>query len=91
MDKRQAEIEKLKAVHSFPGPYTFRIIGLNQPGYEASVLEALSHLELQKLGEKYSENKKHLSLTLQIIAEKPEVVLDTYALLAKLPAIKYIL
>ena len=87
----QELIEKLEAAHTFPSPYTFRIIGLNLPNYESSILEALNHLQVKKVSERYSENRKHLSLTLQINAERPQVVLETYEMLAKLPNVKYVL
>ena len=91
MATNQELIDKLEAAHTFPCPYTFRIIGLNLPDYESSVLEALNHLQVQKMGERYSENKKHLSLTLQIHAERAQVVLETYEVLGKLPSVKYVL
>jgi len=91
MATNQELIDKLEAAHTFPGPYIFRIIGLNLPDYESSILEALNHLQVQKVGERYSENKKHLSLTLQINAERAQVVLDTYEMLGKFPNVKYVL
>ena len=91
MSERSQLIEKLESAHTFPGPYTFRIIGNNHADLPAAVEKALSNLVIQELTKKLSKNNNHLALKVKVIAPTPESVLDAYALLSALELVRYVL
>lgn len=74
-------LEKLKAAHSFPCAYTFKLIGDNDPALEKSALAEL-HAVLPdatpKISSRTSAKGNHLSLTLVLDVPDAETVQDLY-------------
>jgi putative lipoic acid-binding regulatory protein len=75
-------IELLKANHTFPGPYVFKIIGLNENNFLDRVLRAaqleLGSLQIPTHTSRVAEGGRHISVTLELIAEDAEQVLSLY-------------
>ena len=84
-------IEKLESAHSFPGSYTFRVIGENHPDFPPSIEEALSNYTIQKTTQQRSNKGNHLSVRVTIMAPSPEAVLKSYEALSILNYVKYVL
>lgn len=88
-------IELLESVHSFPGPYTFKIITQNdstvQAAVAAEVQKSLSLPSLPEFSTRTSENGKHASLTLEITLQKAEDVHTVYRALEQVPGVLLLL
>ncbi len=88
-------IDLLKANHSFPGPYTFKVIIENRPDLLTEVMVLLD----QELKRALSGNKtqressggKHASLTLELVMTTAEEIHLVYAALDKIPGVVLIL
>jgi putative lipoic acid-binding regulatory protein len=91
MNKKQDLIEKLENAHSFPGPYTLKVIGENLPDFREMVLSSLGELTVQQTSERLSSNKRHLSLTIVVLSPSAEAILDAYERLSQLQTVKYVL
>ena len=67
-------IELLESVHSFPGPYTFKIIATNDEAVLKNIVvvirETLNLESLPSYSSRVSESGKHASLTVEIVLEK---------------------
>ncbi len=85
--------ELLEATHSFPGPYTFKVIGLAQSEFESSVLGELA----KKLGptsnvsKRLSADGKHLALTIEIQVVSADEVREIYEKLIIAPKVVLLL
>lgn len=81
MDEREA-LELLRASHTFPGPYRFRVVVA--VGGRASVVTAVRAFageRLQALDEQPSKKGTYVSVRLTLQLEQASDVLDTYELL----------
>ena len=81
MTERERFLETLRAAHTFPARYTFKLIGENQP----SLLdEALSRVKAAlpnarpEVSRRESDKGNHQSLTLVMTVPDPETVHDLY-------------
>lgn len=75
-------IEQLEEAHTFPGPYTLKIIGTNDSSFVARVLDvARETLELAGNPEHSSRESKsgrHISVTLELTVESARGVAVLY-------------
>jgi len=75
-------LELLKATHSFPGAYTFKVIGEHQNSFPERVIEAA----LQAVGPecnprhtvRETDSGKHIAVTLEVQAESADKVIRIY-------------
>lgn len=91
MNKKQDLIEKLQSAHSFPGPYTLKVIGKNLPDFREMVLSSLGELTVQKTSERLSASERHLALTIVVLSPSAEAILDVYERLSQLQTVEYVL
>jgi putative lipoic acid-binding regulatory protein len=92
-EKLTQEYENLKLLleeaHSFPGPYTFKIIGPNTPAWQETVEKTIcSLLEDVRVDRKISAAGAYLSLSLKATLPSSSAVLEAYAALSKLDNVK---
>lgn len=88
-------LDLLKANHSFPGPYTFKVIVENRDG----VLEQVNGLLEKAAGRALTGNKtarestggKHVSLTFDLVVMTAEEVHVIYAAMHTVPNVVLIL
>lgn len=81
-------LELLEATHTFPGPYTFKVIGENENSFPQRVVEAA----LMAAGPscdpthttRETESGKHIAVTLDVQAQTAETVIRIYEELVKL-------
>ena len=88
-------IELLEATHTFPGPYTFKIIANHEPETLQSILTAIQKA-LNLSGppshtSRLSESGKHASLTVELTLQNAQEVHLVYEVLAKTPGILLLL
>ena len=81
MDRERA-IELLRSEHDFPGPFRFRVVVRNggEPGV-VSALAALDGVEVDHVDTQPSRKGTYVSVRLRTTIDKPETVLDAYAVL----------
>jgi putative lipoic acid-binding regulatory protein len=80
-------LELLKSTHTFPGPYTFKVIGENQNSFPERVVEAALMAvpdcdPIHTIRE--TDSGKHMAVTLEVKAESAEKVVRIYEELVKL-------
>ena len=86
--------EKLEAMHTFPGPFMFKVIGENTDDFHDRAVAALravaptSELEVTR---RESKGARHQSLTMVLQVDSSQAVVDIYARLSELPGIEYML
>lgn len=78
--------ELLKSQHTFPGPYTFKVILRNAPGAQESIIAGLRErtglaVEPTDAGMRASRKGNYVSLNLKVQANLAQDVLDVYACL----------
>ena len=75
-------IEKLEETHSFPGPYTLKVIGTNDASFIAQVLrvarESLDLPDDPEHSSRESKSGKHISVTLELTVESAHGVVRLY-------------
>lgn len=94
-DARLQALERLKAGHTFPGPFTFKAIGANTSAFAQAVAQSAvavvgpgAHVAVAS---RQSEAGRHQAVTLQVRVQSPEQVLEIYALLAGIDGLKMVL
>ena len=92
---RLPPIELLNSVHSFPGPYTFKIISVNDEVVLKNIaIEIQSTLNFKSLPQyscRISESGKHASLTVEIVLRQAQEVHLVYEALMKTPGVLLLL
>jgi len=86
--------EKLEAIHSFPGPFIFKVIGENTDDFQNSVIDAVRAVipaAQPEISRRESKGARHQSLTLVVEVENSQAVVDIYAHFSKLEGIKFML
>jgi hypothetical protein len=88
-------LERLEDVHSFPGDYTFKVIGSNSPEFVSRVVQAAVNI-LGKSSDpdvdtRESSKGNHISVTLTVSVEKADVVLEIYDAFQAMDDIRFIL
>jgi putative lipoic acid-binding regulatory protein len=80
--KSMPPLELLESAHTFPGPYTFKVIGKAERGFlartVAAVREALAHEVDPPYRIRESSGGRHLAITLEPHVESAQQVLDVY-------------
>jgi len=81
-------LELLKATHTFPGTYTFKVIGDHQNSFSERVVEAALRAVGAECNPRVStretDSGKHIAVTLNVQAESAEKVVRVYEELVKL-------
>jgi uncharacterized protein len=92
---RAASIEVLRQVHTFPGPYVFKIIGENTPEFVARILQAvvvvMGPTNTPSVSIRESAGGKHQAVTMTVRVNDAEGVLDLYEVLGGLAGVRYLL
>ncbi len=95
MTERNVLLDRLNDVHSFPGPFVFKVIGTNSEQFISLVVEttaeALGRAVDPDISTRESSGGKHLSVTMSVEVKDAESVLDVYAALRELEEAKFIL
>ncbi|MEO1229985.1 MAG: DUF493 domain-containing protein [Myxococcota bacterium] len=93
-EEKRRFIETLEAVHEFPGPYTFKLIGENAPTLLDGALEILK-AELPdaepEISRRESEKGKHVSVTMTVHVPSADMVHDLYVSFRGLPGMRVLL
>lgn len=75
-------LESLETGHTFPGAYTFKVIGRNPDSFARTVIMAVSEeLELQNEpphSAKQTPNGRHVSITVTPTVETPQHIIKVY-------------
>jgi len=81
-------LELLKSTHSFPGSYTFKVIGEHQNSFPERVVEAALRGAGEKIQPRHTvretDSGKHIAVTLEVRVENAESVIRIYEELVKL-------
>ena len=84
-------IELLEAVHQFPGNYTFKIIAENEATIIERVVDQMKQicprLKDVPYTSRLTENKKYLSITIDIVVESAQEIHTLYNSLLKVSGI----
>lgn len=95
MTKRSVLLDRLNEVHSFPGPYTFKVIGANSEEFFDSVVQvvndALGSGADADVSTRESSGGKHLSVTVSVEVDDAETVLEVYAGFRELEEARFVL
>lgn len=95
MTKRSTLLDRLNEVHSFPGPYIFKVIGANSEDFPERVSEVTREVlegDVEpNVSTRESSGGKHVSVTISVKVEEAEGVLDVYAALKELDEVRFIL
>ena len=75
-------LESLETGHTFPGSYTFKVIGRNPDSFARTVIMAVAE-ELSLEHEpphsaKQTPNGRHISITLTLTVETPQHIIKVY-------------
>jgi putative lipoic acid-binding regulatory protein len=84
-------VELLESTHSFPGTYTFKVIGVADGGFEARVVaavrEALHFENDPPYSVRESRGGKHQAITLEPTVPEAAAVVAVYERLVTVPGI----
>lgn len=94
MKEENSFLKRLEAVHTFPGSYMFKVIGVNTEKFVLQVVQAatLATKGGEKLSLKTKESTagRHVSVTLTADVEDAEMVLEVYRLLQTVDDVHFI-
>lgn len=80
--KKMAPLELLQSAHTFPGPYTFKVIGKADRGFLARTVAAVREELEQPADPPYrvreSVGGRHIAITLEPQVASAQKVLDVY-------------
>lgn len=95
MTKRSVLLDRLNEVHSFPGPYVFKVIGSNSEEFVSNVVQvvvdALGEDVEPEVSTRESSGGKHLSVTVSVQVDVAESVLEVYAGFKELDEARFVL
>ena len=95
MSDREATIQALNDCHSFPCPFTFRVIGEGSAAFEAAVVAALESVLGQSakpsVNSRMSAQKNHQAVTMVVLVASAEQVLQVYAALQNVKGVRMVL
>jgi uncharacterized protein len=76
-------IELLESVHTFPGPYMFKVIGLAERGFVARTVAAVREVLVEPVDPPFRVREtaggKHVAVTLQPTVQTARQVLAIYS------------
>lgn len=88
-------IESLESVHTFPGRYTFKLIGANDAAFSeaavAAALELVGNAAYIRRSDRQSKGGRFLSVTLDIRVENAHHVRALYDAFSHLPGLRMML
>lgn len=88
-------LELLKANHSFPGPYTFKLIAESKADLVTNLIlelkEVLEWAHDPKHSTRETAGGKHIAVTLELVMRKAEEVHIVYQILEKVDGVILIL
>lgn len=94
MTTRETMRERLKAVHSFPETYIFKVIGVNSDDFITRVVQAAVNATGRQspldVDTRESGAGRHVSVTLSVYAEDVDTVLDAYELLRVVQGVRFL-
>lgn len=86
---------KLNDVHTFPGPYLFKVIGPNTDSFVSLVVQgvilASGPDSNHQVTTRESSGGNHLSISITIEARSADHVLDVYRMFSTMEEIKFVL
>lgn len=95
MSDRETILESLRAVHDFPGEFLFKAIGPNTEVFIAQVVQSVIILagpqSAPNIDTRVSAQGNHVSVTVTVVMESAENVLEVYALLRAVEGVTYVL
>ncbi|MGM0555774.1 MAG: YbeD family protein [Myxococcota bacterium] len=95
MSDREKMLERLEDVHSFPGEYTFKVIGSNSPEFVSQVVQAAINVVGKAadpdVDTRESSKGNHLSVTLTVTVQEADAVMDIYAAFQEMEEVRFIL
>ena len=95
MSDRASSLEALRQVHTFPGPFVFKVIGANTPEFVAEVVQAvvvvLGPKAAPEVRLRQSTGGRHQAVTLSVHVPSPEAVLEVYSCLQGLSGVRFLL
>jgi uncharacterized protein len=81
-NRKVPPLELLENAHTFPGPYTFKVIGKAERGFLARTVAAVREELSQEIDPPYrireSAGGRHIAVTLEPHIETAQQVLDVY-------------
>ena len=90
--ERYAKLKELLTKETYPHAFPFKFIGKNTPLFQEGVRDFhTSHPMLTLQSERKSRNENHLSVTYVLEAKSPDMILQIYQKIAKLPDLLLIL
>lgn len=84
--------EKLEAMHTFPGPYMFKVIGENSDEFQQRAIDAVKSVAPDadpRVSRRESKEARHQSVTLVVEVENSQAVIDIYARLSELEGVRF--
>lgn len=88
-------IEALESVHSFPGPFTFKLIGPNTDTFRAAVHaitdDVAGSLGAARFSERTSSADHHLAITVDVNAQNAHHVQALYEAYRKIEGLRLLL
>ena len=95
MTDRQSMIDALNAVHEFPGPYVFKVIGdpaeITIARIEGVVAGFLGEDVEGEYSLRVSKAGNHVALTARVVVPHAEMAIDIHRALVALSGVKYVL
>lgn len=92
MDDTKSFKEKLDAMHTFPGPFMFKVIGENTHDFQRHAVDAIKSVAPEaepRLSRRESKGARHQSITMVVEVESSQTVIDIYAKFSQLEGIKF--
>lgn len=88
-------LARLTEQHRFPGPFLFKAIGPNRAEFVAAILgtacAVLGPNPAPEVSTRDSAAGRHTAVTLTAQVERPEQVLEIWALMAKVDGVKMVM
>lgn len=92
---RLPPVELLKAVHSFPGPYLFKVIGHVEDDFvgrvQSCVREELKLTQAPRCSTRYTASGKQVAVTVEALVTDAPQIHDVYRRLMTLPGLVVLL
>lgn len=94
MTRKYPPVELLEETHSFPGFFTFKVIGVYSDGFASTVVNAVrEELEMDfdpPFRTRSTPGGRHIAVTLEPVMETAREVIQVYERLSKLPGLIYL-
>jgi len=95
MSDRETSLQALNDCHTFPGPFTFRVIGENSASFVARVVQAvvfvLGPRVYPQVNTRQSAKGNHQSVMMVVHLASAEKVLEVYAALKEVAGVRMLL